>query len=180
MKPPVTCDGVPLEEGTTGGLAPKVQLKNVEKYRGPNKTGRDAPAIPNPEGSPLTGKTNSEAYFPIGAASNHEMCAPTTEPDPASAATHADVRRLVAFLQQQLDREVEDHSNDVRHTVQTAVEAALNILSKNFSNVADSTLPRALENGRMLALITEAMERAARSYLYLRNLATALSQTNEV
>lgn len=104
----------------------------------------------------------------------------TPDLDRTAAATHADVHRLVEFLYQQLDTEVEDRQNDVRYKVCTAIEVALNILREDFDQVVNCSFSRRLKNGKILAQTTETMERAAESHQYLRNLATALWKTNGV
>lgn len=98
---------------------------------------------------------NSEAAISLGADLNIEVGGSTPEPDPALTEMDADVCSLVKYLQQQLDIKVEERRNDVSHTVDTAVKAALNIIREDFDDVVDSTLSRTLENATMLALVTE-------------------------
>lgn len=105
-----------------GGPIFQNTVEQVENNPGRNKTRLQDAVIRDPNGNPLSTGTNSEAYVSLGAASNREVGTQTPDPDPTSAATHADIRIPVDFLPQQIDTELEDHRNDVRNTVRTAVE----------------------------------------------------------
>lgn len=100
-------------------------------------------------------------------------------PDPSLSLTRTQMQRQVDHRQSKLSTEGAYRRGHV-NTVNIAVDPSLHALWSEFSVLVNSTFTCALDNGTMLAMVTDTMERAAYSRLYLQNLDIALWKTGGV
>lgn len=105
----------------------------------------------------------------MGAARSEQI---TVYPDPTLSLNREEVQRRVDYLQAQISTDVDDCCQDVENTINNEGNSSPRTHRGEFASLVDNTFSRALDNGTMLAMIMDKVERAVDSHRYLRYLAT--------